>query len=102
MNCNENENDYGKIDHINKTNRPRRRYRDKYIENMACLGKTMPLCNEQHFSNIWVSIHQKAKQHWGWVEKKALLIKKACKSSIKNKNKVLILFEIKNTEILNS
>ena len=29
INCNENENHNGKIDHINKTNRRRRRYRHK-------------------------------------------------------------------------
>ena len=30
----------------------------------------------QHLSNIWSSIHEKAKQHWGWVEKSV-----ACKKS---------------------
>ena len=30
-----------------------------------------------HLSNIWSSIHEEVKQHWGWVEKKALLIKKS-------------------------
>ena len=33
---------------------------------------------KQYLSNIWSSVREKAKQHWGWVEKKALLIKKAC------------------------
>ena len=33
--------------------------------------------SKQHFSNIWSSIHEKVKQHWDWVEKKTLLIKKA-------------------------
>ena len=31
-----------------------------------------------YLSNTWRSIHEKVKQHWGCVEKKALLIKKAC------------------------
>ena len=31
---------------------------------------------KQHLRNIWNSIHEKVKQHWGWVEKKELLIKK--------------------------
>ena len=39
---------------------------------------TMLLTIKQHLSNIWSSIHEKVKQHWGWVEKKALLVKKAC------------------------
>ena len=38
----------------------------------------MLTCIKQHLSNIWSSIHEKVKQHWGWVEKKAMLIKKAC------------------------
>ena len=36
----------------------------------------MVICIKQHLSNIRGSIHEKAKQHWGWVEKK-LLIKKS-------------------------
>ena len=24
---------------------------------------------KQHLSNAWSSIHEKVKQHWGWVEK---------------------------------
>ena len=52
INCNENENDHGKIDHINK------KYTDQDVdietnkENIACLGKTMSLYNKQHLSNI--------------------------------------------------
>ena len=43
--------------------------------------KSVTVCHmlisiEQHLSNIWGSINEKVKQHWGWVEKKALLIKK--------------------------
>ena len=36
-------------------------------------------------SNIWNSIHEKVKQHWRWVEKKVLLIKKACKARARGK-----------------
>ena len=32
---------------------------------------------EQYLSNIWSSIHEKIKQHWGWAGKKAFLYKKA-------------------------
>ena len=42
---------------------------EKNIKDIACLGKTMPLCNKQHLSNIWGSVHWKVKQHWGWVKK---------------------------------
>ena len=48
-NYNENENDNEKTDHIDKTKI------DQYIQNIACLCKTiplMPLCNGQHLSNI--------------------------------------------------
>ena len=31
---------------------------------------------KQHLSNIWSTIHEKVKQHWGWVEKKSCLPKK--------------------------
>ena len=27
------------------------------IENIACLGKTMSLCNKKHLSNIWGSVY---------------------------------------------
>ena len=32
------------------------------------------ICTKQHQSNIWSSVHEKVKQHWGWVEKKVLII----------------------------
>ena len=37
----------------------------------------MLICIKQRLSNIWSSIDQKVKQHWGWTEK-VLPIKKAC------------------------
>ena len=40
-----------------------------------CLSIMMVVCIKQHLSNIWNSIHEKVKQHWGSVEK-TLLIKK--------------------------
>ena len=52
INCNEIENNNGKMDHVNSTNI------DQYLDieankkNIACLGKTMSLCNKQHLSNI--------------------------------------------------
>ena len=33
------------------------------IQNIASLGKIMSICNKQHLSNIWGSIHEKVKQH---------------------------------------
>ena len=35
----------------------------------------MAIFTKQPFSNIWSSIHEKFKQHWGWVEKKYYLKK---------------------------
>ena len=34
------------------------------------------ICIKQHLSNIWSSIHEKVRQHCGWVEKKRSLKKK--------------------------
>ena len=46
----------------------------RYDINMMLL-----ICIKQHLSNIWSSIHEKFKQHWGWVEKKRCLQKKRLK-----------------------
>ena len=52
ININENENENRKIVHIKKT------YIDQVVdiktnlESIACLGKTISLCNKQHLSNI--------------------------------------------------
>ena len=35
------------------------------------------ICNKQHVSNIWSLIHEKVKQHWGWIEKKSDSYKKS-------------------------
>ena len=55
INCAENDNGNGKLDHINKT------YIDLEVEtnvqNIAFLLKTMSLCNKQQLSNIWGSVH---------------------------------------------
>ena len=31
------------------------------------------ICIKQHLNNIWTSIHEKVKQHWGWVGKSVYL-----------------------------
>ena len=38
----------------------------------------MVICIKQHLSNIWSSIYEKVKQHWGRVEKSVAYKKKAC------------------------
>ena len=60
---------------INRT-RPRRGH--KYTKYKMYFSMMMVTCNKQHLSNIWRWIHGKEKQDWGWVEKKKLLMKKAC------------------------
>ena len=57
-------------------NKPRARQRHKYCKYKKCLSMAMLKCIKQHRSNTWRSIYENVKQHWGWVEKKALLIKK--------------------------
>ena len=59
-------------------NRPRCNHRHNYSKYMKRLSMTMLICIKQHLSNICSSVYENVKQHWGWVEKKALLIKKAC------------------------
>ena len=56
-------------------------YHDAYMYELFHGGgryhiETSPLiCSaNQHLSNIWSSIQEKVKQHWGWVEKNRVLI----------------------------
>ena len=58
-------------------NRPRPIHGPKYTKYKLCLSIMMVICIKQHLRNIWSSIRENVKQHWGWVEKKALLIKKS-------------------------
>ena len=58
-------------------NRPWSRHGHKYNEYQKCLNMMMLIRTKQHLSNIWSSIHEKVKQHWGWVEK-SVAYKKAC------------------------
>ena len=56
--CNENENDDGKMDDIKEIRQTDQDVDIKAnIQNMACLGKSMPLCNKQHLSDIRGSIY---------------------------------------------
>ena len=54
-------------------NRPRSRDGHRYSKCEKCLSMVMLICIKQHLSNIWTSIHEKVKQHWGWTEKKCCL-----------------------------
>ena len=54
-------------------NRARSMHRHKYTKYKICLSIMMVICIKQHLSNIWSSIHEKGKQHWGWIEKKGCL-----------------------------
>ena len=51
ISCNENENDNGIIDQINKTEIDLDSDIETNAKNIACLGKTMSLCNKQQLSN---------------------------------------------------
>ena len=53
----ENENNRGKVDHINKTQIDLVIDIETDIQNKACLFKTTSQCNKQHLSNISGSIH---------------------------------------------
>ena len=57
--------------------RPRSRNLHKYNKYKMHLGIMIVIYIKQHLSTI----HEKVKQHWGWVEKKCCLWKKACSSN---------------------
>ena len=54
-------------------NRPSPKHGHKHTKYKMCLNIMMVTCIKQHLTNIWSSIHEKVKQHWGWVEKKPCL-----------------------------
>ena len=53
INCNDNESDNDKVDHITKVNIDQQVVGiETNTENIACLGKTISLCNKQYCSII--------------------------------------------------
>ena len=66
-----------KRSHRYDLNRPRSRHRQKCSKYKRCLSMMIRICIKQHLSNIWSSIHEKVKQHWGWVGKKSVAYKKS-------------------------
>ena len=76
INHNEDEDENENGPHKNGLNRPRSRHVGKFSKYKTCLSITMLIYIKQPLSNIWSSIREKVKQHWGWVEKIAFLIKK--------------------------
>ena len=71
INHNENEDENEK--QIKFINRPPSLDMGTNIVNKKVLSTMMLLCIKKHLSNIWSSVHEKVKQHWGWVEKKCYL-----------------------------
>ena len=57
FNCIENDNDNGKVYHLNKTKIDLVIDIETDIQNKVCLFKTIPQCNKQHLSNISGSMH---------------------------------------------
>ena len=58
-------------------NRPRSRHKHKYKKYKKRLIIMIIISIKQHLSNNRGPIHENIKPRWGWVEKKALLIKKS-------------------------
>lgn len=56
-------------------NRYRPWHRHDYTKYKMYLSMTMAICIKQQLSNVRSSIHEKVKEGWNWVERKALLIK---------------------------
>ena len=50
-------------------NKPWPRHGHKYTKYKGCLSMIMFTCTKQQLSNIWSSIPEKVKHHWGWDEK---------------------------------
>ena len=55
--------------HRYNINRPRPKHGHTYTEYKIRLSIMMTIGIKQHLSNIWSSIHEKVKQHWGWAKK---------------------------------
>ena len=64
--------------HRYNINRPRFKHEHKCSKYKKYLTTVMLICIKQHLSNIWSSVYEKVEQHWGWVERQALVIKEAC------------------------
>ena len=64
-----------KIRHYIIRPRPRHGHKCTKYKYKTYHGIMMVICIKQHLSNIWSSIHEKVKQHWGWVNKKTFLMK---------------------------
>ena len=58
------------VSHEYDIKRPWHRHGHKYTKYKKCLNIMMVIYIKQHLSNIWSSIHEKVKQHWGWVKKR--------------------------------
>ena len=62
--------------HRHDINRPRSTHGHKYRKYKKCLIMIMLICTKEDLSNIWGSIHENIKQHWGWVKEKNVAYKK--------------------------
>ena len=49
-------------------NRPGPRHGHKCTNYQMCLSIRTVITIKQHLSNIWSSIYEKVKQHWGWIK----------------------------------
>ena len=74
INHNENEDETEKKSQRYDINRPSSRHGQKYRKYKKCLSMTMVIFVKQHVSNIWSSIREKVKQHWGWVKKVCIFL----------------------------
>ena len=57
--------------------RTRSKHEHKYTKYKMCHSMVI-ICNKRHLSSICGWAPEKVKQHWGWVEKKCCLWRKAC------------------------
>ena len=77
INNNEKDAEMKERSHRYDINRPRPTNEHEHTKYKMCLSvMVMVICIKEHQNNIWSSIHEKVKQHWGWVEKKSHKAKK--------------------------
>ena len=81
--------------HRRNVNRLRWRHEHKYSQYKICLSKMMLVCIKKRLSNSWSSIHEKVTHHWGWVEKKRVVV-----LPMENSRKPLLLVTHRNQVFL--
>ena len=87
--------------HRYDTNRPRSWHGYEYSKHKKCLRMMMLIYIgiKQYLSNIWSSIHEKVKQHWGWVEEKRCLWRKRVINVVVSLRRLIRLYSFTEAKV---